>query len=131
MRKYIPTILLLGIIGIAVASPMPYSYWMFSGFLFLGIASIIVTMFKACRRLARLAWVVSTLLFLCVGLWAYYDEFSLMGSDISFQIKHQVSLDYGFSHGFPFFVGVWVVYFILKYLVLGFREDKPANEQEQ
>ena len=107
MRKYIPMILLLGIAGIALGSPMPYSYWMCGGILFIGIASFVVGMFRACRGLARYTWIVSIFLFLCVGSWAYYDEFkifNLRGSDASFQIKHQVSFEHGFSYGFLSFI---------------------------
>lgn len=115
-------------------SPQPYSYFMCTGMIFIGIVSFIIAMFRTCRRLARLAWIVSTFLFLCVGSWAYYDEFkifNLRGSDASFQIKHQVSLEHGFSYGFLSFIGVWAIYFILKWLIPGLYGDESKDVQKQ
>ena len=138
IREYIPHCIayssLLLIFVLLIFLPPIYSYWMCGGILFIGIAYFIVGMFRACRGLARYTWVVSTFLFLCVGSWAYYDEFkifNLRGSDASFLIKHQVSQGHGFSYGFLSFIGVWGVYFILKWLILGFYGDKPKADQKQ
>ena len=118
-------ILLLGIANVAFGSSRPYGYWISTGILFIGIISFVVAMFRACRGLARLTWIVSTFLFLCVGSWAYYDEFkifNLRGSDATFQIKHHVSLRHGFYYGFLSFIGIWAVYFIIKWFILDFRK---------
>lgn len=126
MRKYIPKILLLGILGIALGSPQPYSSLMCSGIIFIGIAAFVGVMFRACSGLARLTWAVSAVLFLCAGSWAYYDEFkicSLTDSNAAFEIKHQVSLGHGFYYGFLSFIGVWAIYFIVKWYILKIRES--------
>jgi len=134
IRKYIPHCIASGLLllffVLLIFPPPIYSYWMCVGLLFVGIASFIVAMFRACRGLARLTWVVSTVLFLCAGSWAYYDEFKIFGQrgyEGTFQIKFQVASESGLSYGFRFFVGVWAIYSIwklLKYIAGGSRNTR-------